>query len=68
MTPPPGVTFSELDSADATDDGQDIFMLLLLSDGSEIGVTVPVAELIRRGHAVVEPAAAPALYVVPVLQ
>lgn len=66
MIPAPGVTFCELDSADVVDDALSVFMLL--SDGSLVGVCLPLAELIRRGRVLVEATPAPALRVVPVLQ
>ena len=59
MIPAPGVTFCELDSADVVDDVLSVFMLL--SDGSLVAVCVPIAELIRRGHTVVEAVDAPVL-------
>ena len=47
MIPAPGVTFCNLDSADVVDDVLSVFMLL--SDGSLVGVCLPIADLIRRG-------------------
>lgn len=66
MIPAPGVTFHELDSADVVDDALSVFMLL--SDGSLVAVCVPIAELIRRGHTIVEAVDAPAFCVAPLVQ
>ena len=66
MIPAPGVTFSALDSADVADDTLIVF--LLLSDGTEVLLGLPIAELIRRGRAIGGGGDAPALRVVPVLQ
>ena len=66
MIPGPGVRFCNLDSADVVDDVLSVFMLL--SDGSLVAVCLPIAELIRRGHTIVEAVDAPAFCVDPVLQ
>ena len=66
MIPAPGVTFCNLDSADVVDDVLSVFMLL--SDGSLVGVNLPIADLIRQGHTVVEAVDAPAFCVPPALQ
>ena len=63
MIPAPGVTFCDLDSADMVDDVLSVFMLL--SDGSLVGVCLPIAELIRQGHTIVEAVDAPAFCVDP---
>lgn len=60
MIPAAGVT--ALDDVDVVDDSLSIFMAM--SDGSIVAVCLPIAELIRRGHTVVDAAAAPAFRVV----
>ena len=65
MTPAAGVSFRELDSTDVVDDTLEVF--IFLSDGSLVGAWVPLAELIERGHTVVEPTGKPALYAVPAM-
>ena len=66
MIPAPGVTFSALDSVDVADDTLIVF--LLLSDGTEVLLGLPIAELIRRGHTIVEAADAPAFCAETTLQ
>ena len=66
MIPAPGVTFCNLDSADVVDEVLSVFMLL--SDGSLVGVCLPIDDLIRQGHTVVEAADAPAFGVDSALQ
>ena len=66
MIPAPGVTFSALDSVDVADDTLIVF--LLLSDGTEVLLGLPIAELIRRGHTIGGGADAPAFCVVPGVQ
>ena len=62
MIPSPGVASASLDSADVVDDGLGVFMLMALSDGSLVGLCLPIAELYNstrpndcggRGRAVV---------------
>jgi hypothetical protein len=43
-------------------------VFLLLSDGSLVGVCVPIDELISRGHTIIEAADAPAMREAPLLQ
>ena len=52
MIPAPGAAFREIDSADVAGDA--LFVLMRMSHGSFVGTSVPIAELIRRGHTPVE--------------
>ncbi len=61
MIPPIGVTCLQLDEAEIVDDVLSVF--LLLSDGSLVGACLPIADLIRQGHTVVEAVDAPAFCV-----
>jgi hypothetical protein len=66
MIPAPGVQVVEVDDVEVVDGSLSVF--LLLSDGSLVGVCVPIDELISRGHTIIEAADAPAMREAPLLQ
>jgi len=66
MIPRSGVKVSRLDDAEII--GDDLSLFLELTDGSVIALCLPIAELIRRGHTIIEAVDAPAFCVGPVLQ